>query len=718
MFEFFEKTMATNLMVEANSALSREVKMSTLSEEVSRRLRNTSLELDSSCRLEVLERACVKMKTSGHNEMFIRQAVEQGIRSFDERVGRSRLEMDHPGYQPLYPKAGWRKDLKSKEKALKRGTWFKGDRKSDDWKKLTKTNKRVRKTGFRKAGQLGNPAKPVATVVFVPSTRGGILIKSLKEDEDKMAEMTGFRVKYQEASGSVLVNSFDKDLGKGLHCGRKPCPPCDSSDKRENCRSRNIVYESKCRVCNPESSQVEDADNQSSRNSIPREGIYIVETSRSLHERAIEHVRDAESFSVKSHIIKHWMNTHADLPSPPRMMFSITARYRDCLTRQIGEALRINNTVDNILNSKSEYRNNTIGRLTIEESAWERRERSRVEDEEDKLNKEEVDKFRRLKTTNRMEEMVPGVDDVQPGTYETDEEEFGVDDTHEVIVPSHDDDEDVSSHESKVVDAIRQQEYETDEEEFEDISGPGTGGPCHHYGGGAPHYQINTRACGQSGQSSLQEGSKQIKPHSKQKKKKQSSLSGNQEYNLGYFNLWWNRMLREALKEEAAKKKEKEDNMNSLRLRRLLMNDTHTDQDSVQRPIRRTSKIREGNMKSEKISYERPTLSKFQSANQDSDCQDILLGVGTFEHDDEGGNSGKRLKFSQEIRGGRPEVPSVNVTYEHSQASQHIQDIQDNTTGGDNNSIKTDLGPGLSAGITVDTVLLGALGESESIGNF
>ena len=317
-----------------------------------------------------------------------------------------------------------------------------------------------------------------------------------------------------------------------------------------------------------------------------------------------------------------------------------------------------------------------------------------------------------------MEEMVPGVDDVQPSTYETDEEEFGVDDTHEVIVPSHDDDEDVSSHESKVVDAIRQQEYETDEEEFEDISGPGTGGPCHHYGGGAPHYQINTRACGQSGQSSLQEGSKQIKPHSKQKKKKQSSLSGNQEYNLGYFNLWWNRMLREALKEEAAEKKEKEDNMNSLRLRRLLMNDTHTDQDSVQRPVRRTSKIRGGNMKSEKTSYERPTLSKFQSANQDSDCQDILLGVGTFEHDDEGGNSGKRLKFSQEIRGGRPEVPSVNVTYEHSQASQHIQDIQDNTTGGDNNSIKTDLGPGLSAGITVDTVLLGALGESESIGNF
>ena len=95
-----------------------------------------------------------------------------------------------------------------------------------------------------------------------------------------------------------LVNCFDKDLEKGQHCGRSPCPP-------ENCRSRILVYESKCRVCKPVSSQAEEADNQSSKNSTPREGIYIGETSRSLHERSIEHVSDAESFSAKSHIVKH-----------------------------------------------------------------------------------------------------------------------------------------------------------------------------------------------------------------------------------------------------------------------------------------------------------------------------------------------------------------------------------------------------------------------------
>jgi hypothetical protein len=107
-----------------------------------------------------------------------------------------------------------------------------------------------------------------------------------------------------------------------------------------------------------------------------------------VHSIAIEHVRDAGSFSVKSHIVKHRVTMHADLSSSPWIMFCITAKYRDCLTRQICEALRISNLVDNILNSKSEYQNNTIIRLTIE-SAWERRQKSRVEEKEDKLNKKE-----------------------------------------------------------------------------------------------------------------------------------------------------------------------------------------------------------------------------------------------------------------------------------------------------------------------------------------
>ena len=193
-----------------------------------------------------------------------------------------------------------------------------------------------------------------------------------------------------------------------------------------NCKSKNVVYESKCRICNPDIQP----DGRQSEVAQPtgRDGIYIGETSRSLHERALEHVKEGESFSHKSHIVKHWINTHPELPSPPEMVFSITGRYRDCLSRQVGEALRIHYSQDNILNSKSEYRSNTITRLAIEEDAWERRERSRLEEEEDRLAKEMVDQFRRNKTTGRSSSTGQTLE------YETDEEEFASEeDCHQLM---------------------------------------------------------------------------------------------------------------------------------------------------------------------------------------------------------------------------------------------------------------------------------------------
>ena len=197
--------------------------------------------------------------------------------------------------------AGWRKDLRSKEKALKRGTWFKGDQKDGKLWGVSGNCGKVRKKPFLKAGKPKQDRK-AATVVFVPSTRGSVLIQSLKDEEEKMSEITGFKIKYQEAGGTALTNFFDKNLGRGLHCGRSGCPPCDGSvpERRENCRSKNIVYESKCKICNPDiqpSGSESDAVQPSGRS-----GVYIGETSRSLHERALKHLKDGESFSHKSHI--------------------------------------------------------------------------------------------------------------------------------------------------------------------------------------------------------------------------------------------------------------------------------------------------------------------------------------------------------------------------------------------------------------------------------
>ena len=115
-------------------------------------------------------------------------------------------------------------------------------------------------------------------------------------------------------------------------------------------------------------------------------------------------------------------------------------------------------------------------------------------------------------------------------------------------------------------------QYETDEEEFDDENLPSTGGPCHQYGGGAPHQQINTRARGQSSLHendsqtilSLQDGKRNIIKLAARKPKPKPG------YNLGYFTLWWSRMAREGVKDELARRRKEEDNASSARVRLLL----------------------------------------------------------------------------------------------------------------------------------------------------
>ena len=75
--------------------------------------------------------------------------------------------------------------------------------------------------------------------------------------------------------------------------------------------------------------------------------------------------------------------------------------FKDCLSRQIGEALRIHFSPDIILNSKSEYLDSCITRLTIEESQWERKEREKNEELQEELLKTEVEMFKEMVEPNR-----------------------------------------------------------------------------------------------------------------------------------------------------------------------------------------------------------------------------------------------------------------------------------------------------------------------------
>ena len=262
---------------------------------------------------------------------------------------------------------------------------------------------------------------PTTTVMFVPTTKRGLLTAKLKEQENKLVGITGFRMKYQESGGVQLGKLFSTDLARDLPCGRDQCWPCQTSKEgqQKKCKARSVLYETSCCICNPDvemkqpSIREEEDDNDPkvgkhdvadpSPSPMGRVGIYLGETSRSLHERAKEHVNDAKTVHAKSHIVKHWLESHPDLNDPPTFRFQVKRCFKDCLTRQLSEAISINRSKDMLLNSKNEYVTNCISRITVQEGAVEKKLRERKEEESEKAEELKLLKFKEEKIRARIQ---------------------------------------------------------------------------------------------------------------------------------------------------------------------------------------------------------------------------------------------------------------------------------------------------------------------------
>ena len=269
------------------------------------------------------------MRNSGHQPRFIKSILIGGILRFEVKLKNSLLCKADPKYRPIHQPSG--KNVKRmRKKVMAKSNWFK-DKSDEEQPEDVGANryKTGSKTESKEATkEILMESRKIATssIMFVQSTKAGILVNNLKKGEIVMSELTGFKVNYSEAGGTPLGNMFNVDLGKGLHCGRDYCPPCDTSEegKRAPCRSRSVLYETQCSLCNPashsEDHQKEDVQPTGSRS---RSGVYIGETSRSLNERSIEHLADARSFHPGSHIVKHWMEMHPDLNRIPPFKFKV-----------------------------------------------------------------------------------------------------------------------------------------------------------------------------------------------------------------------------------------------------------------------------------------------------------------------------------------------------------------------------------------------------------
>ena len=250
-----------------------------------------------------------------------------------------------------------------------------------DWELFLKAarGKRLEKNKLRKQRRLENLKVEKAKnkkeqpetigVMFIDQTVDGLLAKLLQEVEDRLARTTGYRIRMVELSGSKLCHLLPStNPWSGQDCGREKCVTCGQGGERlVECKRRNILYESECTVCNPV-----DARKEKEADLGKRQGVYVGESSRSIHERAFEHDGDYKGQKDDSHMMKHWLTSHADLDAPPAFRFRLVRSFPDALTRQISEAVRIDLRGEGVLNSRAEFSRCRLPRLVIDQEGWKR----------------------------------------------------------------------------------------------------------------------------------------------------------------------------------------------------------------------------------------------------------------------------------------------------------------------------------------------------------
>ena len=93
--------------------------------------------------------------------------------------------------------------------------------------------------------------------------------------------------------------------------------------------------------------------------------LYLGESARSLHERALEHWRDAEANKEESHMVQHQASVHGG-DEQPQFAFKVIKKCKSSLERQVREAVRIQMR-GNVLNIKGNYNRCKLTRLVLDD---------------------------------------------------------------------------------------------------------------------------------------------------------------------------------------------------------------------------------------------------------------------------------------------------------------------------------------------------------------
>ena len=341
MFEFYEKPVASKLVVMEKSALPHRVKITTLTQEIIRRMKNTCRRLGKQRRAEIITKFMKKMKRSGYSAKVRRNVALAGLKGYLNMV-KTEESGGRKVNRPRWEGATTRRYKKLGAKS----NWFR--------KKGGGNNKEITggkgKKSHRKVGAEDNR---IETIMFVPHTPGGELVRRLQEADDKYSKDKGIgRVKFVERGGTTLKQVLCRPNPWATEgCGRGDlCFPCRAEGgKGGNCQKEGIVYKITCQECK--------------RKQVSSH--YIGESSRTAFLRGQEHLEDLHSKRSDKPLWKHCVDEHGG--KIVEFTMKVVRSHRTPLTRQIHESVEIENSSSQILmNSKGEYNGSRIPRIVIE----------------------------------------------------------------------------------------------------------------------------------------------------------------------------------------------------------------------------------------------------------------------------------------------------------------------------------------------------------------
>ena len=317
-FEFFQKPTKNKKVILESSALPSKQKRTILTQECLRRLRNTKVELGKDTQDKHLNNFMLQLKNSGYPIKFRKEVLDSSNNAFEKM-----LRDDQEGIKPLFRSREWNKEERYLAKKDKKLNWYKNSEKIE-----------------------------YKTVLIVPVTKDGKLLKELQQREEKVNKCSNERIKFIEDGGVRMRDLMvKKDPFPNMKCDKKKCVLCDVNEPSKMkfaCNSNNVGYRLMCDTCIDQG----------------KKKVYEGESSRSARLRGAEHFSGLRNCRMDNALYKHKLIEHPT--EDAKFSMCITKKFRDPLTRQANEAVRISSRKRNeLMHSKNEFNHPPITRISV-----------------------------------------------------------------------------------------------------------------------------------------------------------------------------------------------------------------------------------------------------------------------------------------------------------------------------------------------------------------